>query len=86
MQSRGTPRRPLPMVGRQRQIFTRRRPRQTNAVLVAGTIIVCLALVFIVGFRAGRSFQVESVAAVDKATMASPGVGTVAGVPAVKQQ
>src|SRR5690606_2233326 len=59
MHSREFGRRPLPAAGRQRQIFKRRRALRSKPLLVTGTIVVCVALVFTLGFKLGRSFQAD---------------------------
>ena len=73
MHSRELGRRPLASVRRGRKIFNRRKSSRSRPVLVVGTVLVGLALVFTIGFKVGRSYQTESVAAVDPAVATLPG-------------
>lgn len=62
MRVTGLGRRTLTPTSRSRQLFSRRKSYRAGPFLIAGTVIVCLALVFTIGFRVGRTFQTESVA------------------------
>lgn len=62
MHSREFVRRPLPAAGRKRQIFNRRKSLRSKPLIVTGTILVCVALVFTIGFKLGRNFQSDTMA------------------------
>lgn len=73
MRSREFGRRPLASVNRGRRIFSHRKQTRSRPVLVASTIAVTVALVFTIGFKIGRIYQTESVAAVDRSAVSLPG-------------
>jgi hypothetical protein len=73
MLSRELGRRPLASVNRGRKIFNHRKRSRSRPFLVASTVAVGVALVFTIGFKLGRTYQTESVAAVDPAVAAVPG-------------
>ena len=72
MRSREFGRRPLASVNRGRRIFSHRKRTRSRPFLVASTIAVTVALVFTIGFKIGRSYQTESVAAIDRPAVSLP--------------
>ena len=72
MQSREFGRRPLASMHRGRRIFNRRRGKSSRSALMVGTVVVGVALVFTIGFKVGRTYQTDHVAAVDQTVGAFP--------------
>jgi len=72
MRSRDLGRRPLASVNRGRRIFSHRKRTRSRPFLVASTIAVGVALVFTIGFKIGRTYQTESVAAIDRSAGSLP--------------
>ena len=76
--------RPLASVHRGRKIFNRRKHSGGRPVLIAGTLLVGVALVFTIGFKLGRTYQTETVAVVDSPDTVLP--GTVARIDTLNRE
>ena len=57
MQSRSLGHRAVPIGGRRRDLFGKRRHSRIKPLLITATVSVCFAIVFAAGFKLGRTYQ-----------------------------